>query len=122
MNGYLWRIRTVPRNDPELIDTTGQVSVATTDWENRVVNLSEDLYGEFKARVLIHELGHCALFSFGLIDEIRRCVYPEYWIEAEEWICNFIGDYATEIFEVASAYLGDDGWICIPKELEKLIA
>lgn len=122
MNGYLWRIRTVAYDDPELIDTTGHRSVATTDWERRVVNLSEELHDKFKARVLIHELGHCALFSFGLIDEIRRYVYPEYWIEAEEWICNFLCDYAEEIFRVASSYLGNDGWICIPKELERLIA
>lgn len=122
MNGYLWTIQIVPYDSSELIDTSGRRSVATTDWTNRTVNLSDELRGKFRTRVFIHELGHCALFSFGLINEIRRFVYPEYWIDAEEWICNFLADYGMEIYNVASSYLGDNGWMCIPKELERLIA
>lgn len=122
MNGYLWHVKNVADNDPDLVDITGRRSIATTDWDNKVVNIAESLRGSFRTRVFIHELAHCAMFSFGLIEEIHSMVYPEHWIDAEEWICNFMADYGTEIFRAASRYLGDDGWICIPKELERLIA
>lgn len=122
MNGYLWSICYVNRDDPMLIDRTGNKSVATTDGSTRTVYLSNDIFGDFKIRVLLHELGHVAMYSFGLLDQIHDMVYPEYWIEAEEWICNFIADYGKMIFDAASTVLGEHGWICVPKELEKLIA
>lgn len=122
MNGYLWSIRYVRPTNPMLIDREGHRSVATTDGTTRTVYLSNDIFGEFKTKVLLHELGHVAIFSFNLLDEIHRMVYPEHWINAEEWICNFLADYGKMIFDAASRVLGEDGWICIPKELEKLIA
>ena len=35
--------------------------------------------------------------SFGLIEELHRLVKPEYWIEAEEWVCNLLADYAEVV-------------------------
>lgn len=75
----------------------------------------------FKNRVLIHEIGHCVLFSFHLIDDIYRMVKPEYRTETEEWIYNFIADYGMKIFESAYLILGDEAWAYIPRELEKLV-
>lgn len=122
MNGYLWSLCYVESDDPMLIDRSGKHTVATTDWNTCTIYLSQNLFGEFKTKVLLHELGHCALFSFGLIDDIHRLVYPEYWIEAEERVCNFIADYGKMIFDIAYDILGENAWICIPKELEKMIA
>lgn len=122
MNGYLWKVVLVDPVSPMLVDRTGTRTVATTDPDTLTVYLSEDLDGSFAVRVLIHELGHCALFSFDLIKDIHRIAKPEYWIEAEEWVCNFIADYGRIIFSAAYYILGDDAWMFIPQELEKMIA
>lgn len=69
--------------------------------------------------VFLHELGHCALYSFDLLDEIHRMTYPEYWIDMEEFICNIIADYGRKIFEVAYPSYGYHAWKLIPKALER---
>lgn len=96
--------------------------VATTDPANLKVYLSDHLAGEFLITVLIHELGHCALFSFNLIDDIHHVVDPSYWYEAEEWVCNLIANYGLEIFSIARDFLGESAWELIPSEIERIIA
>lgn len=70
-------------------------------------------------KVILHELGHVAMVSFHMLDDIHRMVKREYWIDAEEYICNFLADYGFQIFKTAYSILGEDAWICVPKELEK---
>lgn len=84
-----------------LVDRTGELRVATTDPRLRTVFLSTELEGAFLYRVLFHELGHCAMISYGLLKDIHRMVHPNHWIEAEEWICNFIADFGPIIFTAA---------------------
>lgn len=60
--------------------------------------------------------------SYGLLDDIHKVVKPEYWILAEEWVCNFIADYGAKIFSIAYSILGNDAWMFIPYELDKVIA
>lgn len=121
MNGHLWDVKFVEPNSPKLMDRTNTQTVATTDPETHLIYLSNELYGDFLIRVLLHELGHCALFSFGLLDQIHEMVYPEYWIEAEEWTCNFIADYGLKIFSSAFSILGYDAWRYIPYEFDRLM-
>lgn len=122
MNGYLWHIRRVHPNSSLLVDRTDKRTVATTDIDEQVINLSSRLEGDFMIRVLLHELGHCALFSYGLLDELHEMVYPEYWVDAEELICNILADYGLKIFATAFKILGYDAWQLIPKEFDKLLA
>lgn len=122
MNGDKWSIWTVDQNDPMLVDRTNTLTVATTDPVTLTVYISDRLRGNFLVNVLIHELGHCALYSFGLLEEIHRVVYPEYWIEAEEWICNFISDYGMQIFNALKDVVGNSAWLYIPKALEKWLS
>lgn len=119
MNGYLWHVRQVNPNDPILIDRTNSWTVATTDPDHLEVNLSRQLEGNELMTVFLHELGHCALYSYDLIKEIHRMVYPEYWIEAEERTCNFIADYGFRIFSIAFKVLGHNAWKMIPKEFDR---
>lgn len=84
--------------------------------------MSRSLSGALLMKVLIHELGHCALVSYSLLDDIHKVVKPEYWIWAEEWVCNFIADYGTKIFSIAYSVLGNDAWMFIPYELDRVIA
>lgn len=122
MNGYEWQVRFVDPGDPTLVDRTGEMRVATTDPDEMCVYVSADLSGEFLCRVLVHELGHAALFSFGLLEDIRRMVLPAYWVEAEEWVCNFIADYGMTIFDSARDILGEDALYVVPPEIERLVA
>lgn len=122
MGGTLWRVVIVPPDSFELIDRTGTLTVATTDPSSNTMYLSEDLTGEFLARVVIHELGHCAMISFGLIDEIRRLVPPRNWVEMEEFCCNLIADYGYTIYSDAYHILGEQALYLIPAEIEKVIA
>lgn len=54
-----------------LMDRTGTHTVATTDPIIRTVYLSSDLHDGMLVKVLIHELGHCAMISFNLIEDIH---------------------------------------------------
>lgn len=47
------------------------------------------------------------MFSFDLLRDIHRMVHPEYWLEAEEWVCNFIADYGLLIFSCLDAIDGN---------------
>ena len=121
MNGYFWRIEFVDPYSDMLIDRLGHATVATTDPATHCVYLSNALSGDFFNRVLVHELGHVTMVSFGLLDDIHRMVKPEYWIEAEEWVCNFIADYGRRIFEIVYDILGDDAWLFVPYQLERFV-
>lgn len=119
MNGYIWHVQFVEANSPMLVDRTGTRTVATTDVRTLTVYVVEGLTEDFLAHVLLHELGHCALFSFNLLNEIHRMVIPKYWVEAEEWICNFIADYGYHIFDSMFHIMGYDAWKCVPYELDR---
>lgn len=84
-----------------LVDRTGKFTLATTDPQTRTVYISSQIPPNILSTVLVHELGHCIMISYGLIDDIERFVKPEYQEYAEEWICNFIADYGYEAFSVA---------------------
>lgn len=122
MNGYQWHVKKVNPHSPELVDRTGKQCVATTDPVKGCVYLSNRLMGTFFTRVLIHELGHCAIVSFNLVEEIHRMVYPEYWVEAEEFLCNFIADYGMMIFQTGYRLFGDRALMFVPSEIERFVA
>lgn len=67
----IWRIQYVDYNDPILVDRTGKATVAVTDLETMTVYISNQISGEFLTKVLIHEIGHCIIFSFHLLDDIH---------------------------------------------------
>lgn len=104
MNGIRWAIILVPSNSPLLDDRTGAHTVACTDPVTKRVYLDVALRGDFLRRVLRHELGHCALVSYDLLDYIHTMVKPQYWIDAEEFMCNLIADYGLEIDQISDNY------------------
>ena len=97
-----------------LIDRTGELRVATADPNTLCVYLSKDLKGDFLRTVLLHELGHVSMFSYGLLPAIHSFVKPSRWIEAEEWVCNFIADYGEEILNIANHILAPDSSFYLP--------
>lgn len=122
LNGIFWRVRTVRWDSRELVDRTGNLRLATTDPDSRVICLSDRLSGTLKARVLIHEMGHAIMVSYNLIPELHKMVRPEYWIEAEEWVCNFIADYGMTVYDRASKVLGHRALDCLPDAMSRLVA
>lgn len=95
----------VRSDDPALVDRTGQHRLATTDPFTRCIYLTDSLGGTLLETVLIHEIGHALLVSYNLLNMIHMAVLPDKWIEAEEWLCNFIATYGKEVFEIASNLL-----------------
>lgn len=122
MNGYRWQIRFVDPNHRMLVDRTGVRTVGTTDPKSGHIYISNRLNGLFLTKVLIHEIAHCALFSFHLMDDIHKMTKQQYWIEAEEWVCNLIADYGLKIFTIAYSVLGYDALQYVPYEIEKMVA
>lgn len=116
MNGVFWRVRFVNPRSKMLIDRSGQIRLATTDPVSHSVYLSNKLEGEELITVSLHELGHCAIISYGLDRYIQSVVSPSDWIDAEEWVCNFIANYAREILSVVIDILD------VPRELDLLLA
>ena len=87
-----------------------------------VRGLANNLYGEKLNRVFIHELGHCALFSYNLLTQLHRMVKNQYWIEAEEWACNLLADYGGMIFRIAQDIMGNRFVWVEPCGAERLVA
>ena len=108
-------------NSRYLMDRTRNYRLATTDVRLHYIWLNENLSGRLLVKVLLHEMGHATMASYGLIDELHELVKKEYWIEAEEWICNLIANYGALIFESAAKILGDEIWNYIPKEIEQIL-
>lgn len=118
----LWHVRFTNPNNPILVDRRNVLTIGVTDPETMTIYLSNKLRGQLLNRVLIHELGHATLYSTGLLEELHRVVYPEYWVEAEEELCNFLADYGHQIFGIAYSVLGDEAIQVVPYHMEKLIA
>lgn len=122
VNGDTWHVRMVGRRDDALIDRTGQRRLATTDPFTMTVCLSDELSGSMLSRVLIHEISHAVMWSYDLTRELHRMVRPEHWIEAEEWVCNFMADYGMMVFNRAAKAMGGAAITCIPDVMSRLVA
>lgn len=122
MNGMHWSIRWTNPADPILIDRTNVFTCAVTDPDTMAIYLSNQLKGEFLNRVLIHELGHCVMYSYNLISDIHRMCKRRYWIEMEEFCANLLADYGNQVFGLAYSILGDEAIHIVPYELERLVA
>ena len=92
MNGIHWVLEYVNPYNPFLIDRTGRLTLGITDPITKRVYVSNGLRGFMLRKVVMHELAHCALVSYNLLDDLQRMVKPECLLEAEESLCNFIKD------------------------------
>lgn len=121
MNGDFWTVRFVSPTNKILVDRTGTLTIGVSDYETQTVYLANNLYGEKLNRVFIHELGHCALFSYNLLPQLHRMVKKQYWVEAEEWVCNFVADYSGMIFRIAQDLMGNRFVWVEPYGVERLV-
>lgn len=96
----IWTIKTVAPNNSNLVDRTGNITVATTDPTNKVIFVSSAITGGMLYKVLLHEIMHAIMVSYGLLNDISRMVKPECQIEMEEWLCNVIAEYHDTIEQI----------------------
>ena len=116
LNGIEWRVETVAPDSPYLIDRTHQYKLATTDPNTLTIYLSHSIPESMADRVLIHEIGHCIIFSYNMLDYLHEVTKPEYWIDIEEWVCNFLADYGFMAYSISQSIH------MVPVELERLVA
>lgn len=102
----VWMLEIVSKNDVELLDQAGEKTLAVTDCRKRKIYLSEELLyapGESLKKVLIHELCHCVLYTYGMTDYLRKVVKKKYWVEAEENLANLMVNHARFIISAAES-------------------
>lgn len=90
INGIDWEIEWCEPTDDNLRRSDGSLTVGVTDNRTKCIYLSDQLSGAFLRKVFIHEVCHCAIFSYGIYIDI----------EQEEFLCDFIATYGDEIFEI----------------------
>ena len=122
MNGLRWRVRFTYPTDPVLVDRTGTLTIGVTDSATMTIYLSNELRGSFLTTVVLHELSHAMMVSYGYLDIIHKYCKKRYWIDMEELIANLIANQAKEIFERAYDIVGDEAIRFVPYELERLVA
>lgn len=106
INGQLWRPVMVMPDDERLVDRTGRFCLATTDPKTRSVYLSRALHGNRLLTVMIHEVTHCAMHSYGMLDNLHDLMPESSWVGVEEWACNLVADHGAEILKAAEKALG----------------
>ena len=112
----------VSPHDSVLIDRTGERTLAVSDYSTKIISIANNLYGELLNRVFIHELGHCVMFSYGLLSELHRMVKKRYWVDAEEFVCNILADYSHFVIGTARDILGNKFTYVAPVGAERMIA
>lgn len=122
MNGLHWNVRWTKSTDPILVDRTGSLTVAVTDPDTMTIYLSNQLRGNFLTTVVLHELSHAMMISYGYLEQIHRYCKKRHWVDMEELIANLIAQQAKEIFQRAYDIVGDEAIRFVPYELERLVA
>lgn len=122
MNGLRWRVRFTYPTDRVLVDRTGTLTIGVTDPETMTIYLSNKLCGGFLTRVVLHELSHAMMISYGYLEQIHRYCKKRHWVDMEELIANLIARQAKEIFQRAYDIVGDEAIRFVPYELERMVA
>ena len=122
MNGLRWKVRFVDSDNDILIDRTLAKTVGVTDPDTMTIYLSNGLRGRFLTTVVLHELSHAMMISYGYLKQIHRYCKKRYWVDMEELIANLIANQAEEIFQRAYDIVGDEAIRFVPYELERLVA
>lgn len=100
MNGIVWALHYVEPNDPNLVDRFDKRTVACTNPITKRIYISNNLGNTaFAKKVLIHELTHAAMVSYGFTDYLNKSTHHPMMLE--EHICNFIADNCSYILLLA---------------------
>lgn len=90
MNGILWTVQFVSSNSPMLMRSNKTMTIGMCDRATHEICLSDRLHGAMLRKVLIHEVTHSAMMSYGI----------DMSVEQEELFCDLVATYGDEIFNV----------------------
>ena len=90
INGILWRIHFVPPNSRNLMRSDGSMTFGVCDGLTHDIYISNAISDGFLRKVLIHEVCHSAMFSYGIYLDL----------EQEELFCDLVSTYGDEIISV----------------------
>lgn len=85
-------------------DWYNQIAVSKRFSERNIGAVPRLFIGDNKTNSLLDQIKnfcHCVLCSYGLLYDIHMAVKKDYWILAEEWICNFPYDYGLEVQQIS---------------------
>lgn len=105
-NGDAWAVTRVPVGDPRLVDRTGRARLATTDPATRTVSVRADVVPPLLDQVVLHEVAHALMVSWGLLPSLRSALPPWAWVAAEEWAAGLVERHAIEAVTAAAQVLG----------------
>lgn len=90
INNKTWNIRLVQSDSPMLMRSDGSYTFGMCDRATQTIYISELLQGKFLRKVLIHEVCHSAMFSYGI----------DMSVEQEELFCDLVATYGYEIIVI----------------------
>ena len=90
INGKTWYIRLVRSDSPMLMRSDRSYTVGMCDRTTQTIYISELLQGKFLRKVLIHEVCHSAMMSYGI----------DMSVEQEELFCDLVATYGDEIIGI----------------------
>ena len=93
INNKTWYIRLVRSDSPMLMRSDLSYTVGMCDTKTQTVYISNLLQGNFLRKVVIHEVCHSAMYSYGI----------DMSIEQEELFCDLISTYGDEIIGIVDS-------------------
>lgn len=94
VNGYKWYIK-YTHDSYDLRRSDGTITLGVTDIPLKTVFIYDGLSQRMRSKVLVHELVHVWMFSYGYYLSI----------DEEEFVCSFIDTYGRSIIESADRIL-----------------
>ena len=93
INGITWYMIRVRSDSPMLMRSDGSITVGMCDRETQTIYVSDALHGRFLRKVLLHEICHSAMFSYGI----------DMFVDQEELFCNLLSTYGDEIIAITDS-------------------
>ena len=93
INGITWYTIRVRSDSPMLMRSDGSITVGMCDRETQTIYISDALHGRFLRKVLLHEICHSAMFSYGI----------DMSVDQEELFCDLLSTYGDEIIAITDS-------------------
>ena len=93
INGITWYMIRVRSDSPMLMRSDGSITVGMCDRDTQTIYISDALHGRFLRKVLLHEICHSAMFSYGI----------DMSVDQEELFCDLLSTYGDEIIAITDS-------------------
>ena len=93
INGITWYMIRVRSDSPMLMRSDGSITVGMCERETQTIYMSDALHGRLLRKVLLHEICHSAMFSYGI----------DMSVDQEELFCDLLATYGDEIIAITDS-------------------